>query len=364
MRKVAIIGSSIAGSCLAYLLARSGCCVDVFEQKSWFETGRKVCSNIVSSDFVRVARSLGIDEKEVIKNKFTKAIFFSQKNSAEFPVEDYEIDRVKLLRLLMEKARGAGAKFHFNIEFLSLGKTDNHYGIMLKRNKKIVTQEADYVIGADGAVSRVAERIGLKNKKRFWLATQAKVDKMPGSRQRSRYFIFFGSRFGYYSYIYPSQDYFTIGTLSPIKQKGKFDGFLEYLKIKEIGKREAALIPIYNPLMRFRKGNIFLIGDAAAMTKFTGGGIMPALRAALWVRNSILGRRSNTLLKLRQELLLHHLIYRGLRKFSDADFDKYLELAKEEGILSELGSRENTREWVFKLAKRKPGLIKLLPKLI
>jgi flavin-dependent dehydrogenase len=367
MKEIAIIGSSISGSSLAYLLAKAGCSVKVFEEKSQQDTGRKVCANIVTSDFIEITKEFGLNIKGVIKNRLKGAIFLCEKNSVEFPIDDYEIDRAKFINLLLKKAKTMGARFYFRTRFLNLKESNGRYEIVLQKNRKIVKEKADYVIGADGALSKVAKRINIGNKKEFWLAVQTKIYKVPRGKERKKYFIFLGSKFGYYSYIFPSKRYFTIGTLSFLKQHNKFNDFLKYIGIKGIKKREAALIPIYNPAFRFRKNNILIIGDSAGMTKFTGCGIVPSLKAALWAQQAILGKKdkeSSNLRKLRQELFLHYLIYKALKRFSDDDFNKYLEIAKDKSVISAVASRDDIKKWIFKIARRKPELIRLLPKLI
>ena len=173
-KKVIVVGGSISGLAAACLLSKK-MDVSVIEQKPKEEIGNKVCANVVTSTFLDLARKLGINPKEITLKKFSLAKFCSESNSVDMPVEDYEINRKKFVGLLVEKAVSNGVEFHFKTRFTGLQKIYRRYGVVFENNSKKTMETADFVIGADGALSEVARKAGLWQNRKFWLAMQSKI---------------------------------------------------------------------------------------------------------------------------------------------------------------------------------------------
>lgn len=358
-KKAIIIGSSIAGLALAYLLSKK-MQVKVFEQKPKGKIGEKVCANVVTSSFLELARKLDINPKQVIVRKFSHARFYSEKNSFEIPIQDYEIDRKKLVGALTKKALERGAEFCFKTKFLDLEKTSAGYNVLLEKNQSKIIESADFVIGADGALSNVAKKAGLWRDRQFWLAIQTRVSKIKRKISKQTYEIFFIKKLGYYSYIFPSQQYVVGVVASPENAKEKFDCFLKFLGIKNY-KIESALIP-QPRVIKIRNGNIFLLGDAACQVKFTAGGIVPAIGSAFALRDLIVHRSNKRFRALKKEISLHHLIAKVLSRLSDAELNNLFGIAKKSNI-SLVKSRDELRKWAVGFVLKNPILFKFLPKL-
>lgn len=360
-KKITIIGCSIAGSALALLLAKAGMKVRVFEQKPAAEIGNKVCANVVTSSFLNLVKKLGINPAKITKKRFSNAQFYSESNFVNFPVNDYEIDRKKLLQEIIKKAEKNGAKFFFNSRFADLEKTISGYNILLKNKGKKIIETADFIIGADGALSGIAKKSGLWQNRKFWLAIQAKIPKIKRKIPNGTYEIFFIRKFGYYSYVFPSAKCFVIGTVSnPKNVKQEFSNFLKFLEINKC-RIESALIPLPKKI-NIKKGNIFLAGDAACQVKFTGGGIVPAIESAFAVMDIIIGNKNKRMNSLNKEIMLHQLITKVLGKMSDNDFNMLFEIAKKNKTVA--ASRDELRKFAFKLVLKNPSLLKFLPKLL
>ncbi len=360
-KRVAIIGSSIAGSALTLLLSKH-MQVKVFEQKPAAEIGNKVCANVVTSSFLSLAKKLGINPAKITKKRFSNAEFYSQNNSVKFPVQDYEIDRKKLLQEMIKRAGRNEAEFFFNTKFADLEKTINGYNILLENKGKKIIETADFIIGADGALSRVAEKSALWQNRKFWLAVQAKVPKIKRKIARETYEIFFTRKFGCYSYIFPSGKSFVIGAVAkPQDAREKFKQFLDFLNIKKCNI-EAALIP-FPRVIRTRKGNVFLAGDAACQVKFTGGGIVPAIESAFALRDFIVYGNNKGINALSKEIRMHQTIARVLDRLNDSDMDRLFEIAKDSSAIMAAKSRDELRKWVVKFVLQHPSLLRFLPKL-
>ena len=356
--KIAIIGASIAGSATALLFSKASASVSVFEQKAKIEIASKVCANIVTFSFLKLAKQFGISPAKVINKKFSIAKFYSQNNSIQLAVEDYEIDRKRLLEELTKKAQAYGAQFHFNTKFLDIEKTASGYSLIVQKGKRPAKLEGfDYIIGADGALSAVAKNAGLLQDRKFWLAIQTKVAKIKRKLNQGSYEIFF-KEFGYYSYIFPSKRHIVVGIVAnPEDAKEQFKQFIDFLGIKKC-KVEAALIPLPKRI-KFRKGNIFLAGDAACQTKFTGGGIVPALKTAFALKEIIINNKYKAAKDLSMEIFLHQLISNMLGKMSTTDFDKLFKISRK----SDMGSRDELRKWIWKFVLRNPCMFRFLLRL-
>lgn len=359
--KVAIIGCSIAGSALALLLGKEGIDVKVFEQKSKAEIGDKVCGNVVTSSFLKLARGMGINPKKIIAKKFSVAEFNSQNNSVNLAVEDYEIDRKKLVEEIVRKAEDKDVEFFFNAKFKGFKKTSSGYGIFID-NEPI--SDIDCIIGADGALSEVAKKAGLWQNRNFWLAVQAKIPKKRFRKIKiasDKYRIFFIPKFGHYSYVFSSGGHFVAGTLaSPETAKERFREFADFLGVGKC-RIESALIPLPRKI-KWRRGNIFLSGDAACQTKFSGGGIVPAIESAFALARLIVDGKTKRFNELKKEILFHQLITKIFGRMNANDFDNLFDIAKKSKI--SLKSRDELRKWALGFALRNPRLIRLLPKLI
>lgn len=359
--KVAIIGCSIAGSALALLLGKKGIDVKVFEQKSKTDTGNKVCGNVVTSSFLKLSCKMGINPNKVITKNFSVAEFTSQANSVKLAVKDYEIDRKKLLEDIVRKAEDKGVEFFFNAKFKGFEKNLTGYDIFVGNE---VISGIDYIIGADGALSEVAKRAGLWQNRNFWLAVQTKIPKKRFRKIKidsEKYRVFFIPKFGHYSYVFASRKYIVAGTVaSPETAKERFKEFAAFLGVGKC-RIESALIPLPRKI-KWRRGNIFLSGDAACQTKFSGGGIIPAIESAFALAELIVDGKTNRFNELKREILFHQLITRVLGRMDADDFDELFDIAKKNKIA--LKSRDELRKWALGLALRNPRLIRLLPKLI
>ncbi|MFH1248799.1 MAG: NAD(P)/FAD-dependent oxidoreductase [archaeon] len=363
-KKITIIGCSISGSIAAFILAKSGFDVSVYEQNPKERIHQKICANIVTSSFIRLMKEIGLDTESIIKRKFAMAEFYSQSNSVKIPVTDYEIDRQRLLHIAIIAAQKFGAKFYFNSRVIEFEDTPSGINITVqKTNEKNPQMESfDYCIGADGSLSTVSRKSGLWQNRKFWLAIQSSVSKSKISCHvnESAYKIFFIPHLGYYSYIFPSGENYTIGILAdPQKAKARFSEFCDFIGVKNC-KIESALIPIPKKL-NTKKGNIFIIGDAACHTKFSGGGIVPSIEAAIALGDILRNGKWKRMNSLSREIMMHQMITKILSKLSAQEFDNLFMVANKKDI--KIQSRDEMRKWAVSTLIKNPGLILLGRKL-
>ena len=95
---------------------------------------------------------------------------------------------------------------------------------------------------------------------------------------------------------------------------------------------QGGLIPIYSPKLKVQKGNIYLVGDAAAHVKATtGGGLVHGLIAAECLAESIIKKKGSYeqswRKKIGKDLWIHLMIRNILNRFADKDYNYLIKLA-------------------------------------
>lgn len=336
--KIVIIGCSIAGASAALALSGNAS-ISVYEKKSRQDVPKKICANVVTYSFLKYCRELGLKPENFLVSRFTKAFFLSRKNDLFLPTKEFRIDRAKFLDSAIKNAQKKGAKFNYNAEFVSFRKEKGKFIIKLKKGNKEIIEKADILIGADGALSRVSENAGIKGKK-FWLCMHTEI---PASRikfnfEKDAYYLFLERRFGYYAYIFPFKDKVIVGSGDFIEKAEKnYQNFLKFLRIKP-AKTEAALISF--PKNVHNTKNMFLIGDAACSTKFSGGGIVPAIMDAIAARNIIVHKNLGHYKIAKKRIRLNILVAKILSRLSDKEFDGLLKVLKHEKFASILEKRD------------------------
>jgi flavin-dependent dehydrogenase len=330
--EVIVIGSSVAGASLAYLLARSGIEVKVYESKSRKDVGKKVCANVYTFMIKDILKDFSINPQKLIKNHYSNLRVFSKNNQASFMTEEYEFDRSKLLETLIRNAEKKGAKFIFNANFIDFSRKNEKFILKLKKEKPIV-DSCDVLVGADGALSEVAKRAGLWQNRKFFLTLQARVSKQQIKNKKyippkNSYNILLGEDYGYYSYIFSSKEGFVVGLGDrPEKNVRKeFGNLLKFLNIKK-ARIEGALFP-EPKVLKLKKG-IFLIGDAGCQIKFNGGGVIPAFMAARAIKEILVKGDWKDYNKMNSRIRLNRIAVKFFEKMSDKRADNLLDIVKE-----------------------------------
>jgi len=331
MKKVIIIGSSIAGSTAALALSKSFD-ITVYDKKRMEEVSEKLCGNICTYSIEKLIDELGLEGNFVL-SRYERINVFSRNNVASFPTREYEIDRKALLREMIRKAERNGVEFNFSTGFVKLEKRRGNYEVFLEKNGKTFSDKADIIIGADGALSGVAKSIGRANRE-FFLFLQARVRREQiGKKQfipeKSSYSIFIGKNSGHYSYIFPSKDgkEFKIGLGDDYEKdvSEQFRLFLASLGVKN-ARIEGALIP--KPKIVKGKGKVYLIGDSSCNVKYSGGGIIPSLEQALALNDELSGKPGR-MARVRRKTRINRRITRMMGEMGDKDFDRLLDILKD-----------------------------------
>ena len=347
---ISVIGAGPVGSYAAYLLAKQGRDVRVYEEHR--DIGKPVqCAGIFPSTITKFVDM----NNDFVLNKVDRFKIHSPNNSVEVELRDenYVVDREVFDNYLAEKAIDLGVKYFLGWKFKEVyGKE------LIFDNGK---ERTDILIGADGPTSLVAHKAGLYYGRRFAVGMQTVVNL---ENEEDLVENFVGR--GYFGWIIPEDDKTCrVGVFSQGKCKDYFNYFLKKLNVR-CGDVISGLVPIYNPSVRISSDNMYLVGDAATHVKATTyGGVIHGFFGAQELCNAILEKKDyNELCKKRfgKDLRTALLIRNKLNKMGDQDYDYLIKLVNQTRIKNVLSKYERDYAFkiLFKILVREPRFLKFL----
>src|SRR6266851_5206707 len=363
-REVIVVGGSAAGLFTAANVARGGRRVRVLESKPQFEPAART---LIVTDHFR--SQMGVSARESIINEIRRFELFTDGRSAQVALRkpDLIIERSRLIPALAREAQQAGARLSFDTRFLGIGPNASGLRVEIETSGKREELHADNVVGADGAASRVARASGWPPIETVPLV-QAIVRLPKDCPMDTTRVWFVPDDTPYFYWLIPESA--ERGALGVIGEDGRdatgcLARFLDKKGIEPL-ELQGARIPVYKRWVpvkrRVGKGNVYLVGDAAAQVKVsTVGGIVTGFRGAQAVAESILqGGRGRGLLALRRELSTHWLLRRTMHHFRQEDYSHLVDLlnAATRDALSEITRDESTR-LLWNVLRRQPQLVLL-----
>ncbi len=362
--EVIVVGGSAAGFYTAAKVAHGGKRVRVLESQRGLEPVPRTL--IVTSHF---RRQLGASANETVLNEIRRFELFTDGRSAQVALAkpDLIIERARLIPALAREARRASAEISFDTRFLGLAPTANGIQVEVESGGRQEVLHAKSVVGADGAASRVARTTGWAPIETVPLV-QAIVRLPKDCPVDTTRVWFVPDDTPYFYWLIPESA--ERGALGVIGEDGCDTArclarFLEKKGIEAL-EWQGARIPVYKRWVpvkrRVGKGNVYLVGDAAAQVKVsTVGGIVTGFRGAEAVAESILqGGRGGELLALRRELSTHWLLRRTMHHFQQEDYSQLVDLlsAATRDTLGEITRDESTR-LLWHVLWRQPQLVLL-----
>ncbi len=363
--EIDIVGGSAAGLFAAYLLAREGKRVRLFDANDVLNAASRTL--ITTSQLTQV---LGFFPREAVANQIDRIELFSRQRSVTVPMRqpDLVIERAAVVRLLARKALEAGAEIRGGCRFLNLEPSQKGVTLTIRDTHRDQVEQfkTKTVIAADGTFSRVA-KITNGNGHETTPILQAIVKLPNGAPVNTTQVWFQPEDTPYFYWLIPeSRQQAAVGFVATEGKnaKSKLERFLAHRGLKPI-EIQAARIPAYTrfirPWQRFSGADIYLVGDAAAQVKVTTvGGLVTGLRGAKAAANAILRRADylKELRPLRRELSLHLLIRSALNRFRSADYDRLLDLLNRRTIdLLGLYNRDQAAGMLCRILLAQPRLL-------
>jgi len=376
---ICIIGGSIAGNYLSYLLSKTNLKILVLEAHE--QVGIPLqCAGIVSQ---KLSKLIDLPPELILNSVHTAKIVgpsgvFIKLSGNEKP---YIIDRIGLDCLFYEKIKNNN-----NIQY-SFGEKFRNFQIVKHYKEKLVLIETNkrrikayMLVGCDGPLSSVGNILGIKNKNLY--ATQIRIKSHFDENEAV---MFFDQRWReLFGWIVPEGNkIYRIGMASSKSIVKNFRIFLNSLKINIEQKidQQGGLIP-YGLMSKLAFENVLLVGDSACQVKATtGGGIIMLLTAVKYAANCIkkcfkLKKFSRKIIKkyyenpckieIGRELKIHYLIRAFLEKFSKSDFEKIFQIIKTseiENLISIYGDMDFPKSFIYKLIKN-PLVIPFIMKFV
>lgn len=282
--QVIVIGAGPAGSTLAYELAKRGIEVAVLEKQRL--PRYKCCAGGVSFG---TARLLGLDLQDLAESTITEATISFRGNSPfrgtyGQPIM-YTVMRDRFDHAIARRAEGAGAVILEDYEVTRVA-TDVRW---IEVSTSGGNFRAQYVVGADGARSRVARELSLRNNGEWLVAVQSEVQAKEDdlARRRSQVLIDLGSMPGSYAWSFPKLRQLSVGMACPNSKakdlKQRYSTFLGSLSLDggAVVWQGTALLPVSRGDPAVYRGRAALVGDAAGLVDpLTGEGIYNAIWSA------------------------------------------------------------------------------------
>jgi len=369
---VCIVGASIAGNYMTYLLSKSDLRIAVLEDHK--EIGIPFqCAGIISQKLDQLIEL----PANIILNRVTTAKIvsplgkFINLSGDEHP---YIIDRIGLDRLYYNEIKDDSKITYF------LGERYKSFEYSIDNNKKYViikttkrTIKTKMLIGCDGPLSSVGKQLKVKNNVLY--ASQIRIKANFNEEEAAMYFDPQWKQL--FGWIVPEGNgVFRIGIAAAKDVNKCFKRYTEELGVDVDNKidRQGGIIP-YGIMNKIAFDNILLLGDSAGQVKATtGGGIVMLLTAAKYASNCVnLCFKNENFSKgfikkyyekpcsqtIGRELKLHYLIRLILEKFRDKDFENFFSIIKEnniEHLITLYGDMDFPKALVFKLLRNRTVL--------
>ncbi|MEM4245143.1 MAG: NAD(P)/FAD-dependent oxidoreductase [Candidatus Nanoarchaeia archaeon] len=355
---IAIIGAGPSGAHTAYNIVRHERVV-IFEEHD--RVGFPVQCTGITTGYLS---SLVPIKKEFLVNKVSRVRVFSPDgNFVDFNLKNPNLvlDRAAFDSWMVGRAVDHGAELLKGHKFLR----SKHYNgkIIMDFKGKYKHGIADALVGSDGPFSQVAKSNGMFGNRDFVVGVQARVSMNVDSS-----LVEFHLNKDFMGWVVPESDKVArVGIASHRNQNAFFKGFMSRrvgrAKVREY---QSGFIPIFNPLLKTQRKNVYLVGDAATQVKATTyGGIIQGLMAAEELAKAYLKNLNYERLwkkRIGKDLWLGLMIRKKLNGFSNEHYNKLVRMTKKEDVkrLVEFYDRDFPSKLVLRLLLKEPKFLRFL----
>jgi geranylgeranyl reductase family protein len=376
---ICIIGGSIAGNYLSYLLSKTDLKIAVIEEHD--EIGLPFqCAGIISkklSELIELPEVIVLNRVEIARLVAPSGKFI--KISGE--EQPYIVDRVALDKIFYDKVKDEQNITYFlgeKFKSFKYVQKNRQKHVLIKTSKRQL--EVKILIGCDGPLSSVGRTLGVINKTIY--GTQIRIK---GNFDQNEALMYFDPRWKeLFGWIVPEgKNIYRIGLASSKNPAKNLKILLKkfQVNIEEKIDQQGGIIPI-GTMNRAAFDNVLLLGDSACQVKATtGGGIVMLLSAAKHAASCIerCFQASDfsikfikryyvkpCLISIGKQLKLHYIIRIVFEKFTNKDFESFFQIIKTnniEEIISFYGDMDFPRELIFQMLKN-PIVIKFLLRFI
>ncbi|MBI2140113.1 NAD(P)/FAD-dependent oxidoreductase [Candidatus Woesearchaeota archaeon] len=359
--EVTVIGSGTIGGYAAYLLAKDGHKVSIYEDHEKIGIPCH-CTGIITSSFLEMVKL----REGILLNTLSKVKIFSPDGRcAVLRCNDIVVDRIKLDEFFTQMAVDAGAELIMGNRLREIDMQKKKICLENKNGKRTISYRR--LVAADGPNSRVFTELNPGIRRRHWLGAQAVIR---GRFDREMYEVYLNNDYckGFFAWVVPESGESAIAGLA-VSERPSFH-FEKFMKRrfgdgfkKDISGYRGGLIPCYDPGVNCRKGDVCLVGDAGLHVKATtGGGIIPGMKAAQALAESFrTGEDYENLWRKKTgfNLWSHLRIRKMLDRFTDADYNYLVMLMGTERARKIMADsdREYPKAFALKLLMAEPRLL-------
>ncbi len=215
------------------------------------------------------------------------------------PHDEFRVGRMgRLYERFLDDARRAGVEWMPATQFVECTRANQGSKLTLRRHNTNVELETRYLVGADGACSRVAAALGLDQNREFIVGVEEVLEGVP-LEGAPRFHCFLDSKLapGYLAWAVHDGEQVHIGVggyadyFDPIAALKTFRLSLSSildLSTALVVERRGGRIPVGGVLHRIANSHGLLLGDAAgAVSPLTAGGLDPCLRLSKYAAQVI-----------------------------------------------------------------------------
>ena len=358
---VTVVGASVAGLTAAWKMACNGIRVRLYEAKEGLSFEPRTL--IVTTAMERL---LDLDTRNYVLHKVYEFELISRSNSIRLPLKkpDLVIDRKRLLGALAGAATRAGVDLALGYRLEDVECNPEGSVLRFATDHGIDCVESSLVVGADGAWSKIAERIGrpslpkvavLQVRTRLPSGYPAELVRVWFYRPYTRFFFWL---------IPESRDTGVFGVIHETMEEAKevMARLMSQEGLEISGDYEEGWVtlPQLGPMVNgaWRNGKVILVGDAAGHVKAsTVGGVVTGIKGALAAVQTVREKGSYTrkILAFWEQLMLHRLLRKVLDGFTDGDYDELISSIREKQMaILATHSRDELGEILWRLLFSKP----------